>query len=332
LHYKKLGKTDLKVSRICLGTMNFGNQVSESEAINIIDNALERGVNFIDTADVYAEKKSEEIIGRALRDKRNSVVLATKVANRTGPDVNDVGLSRKHIMQAIHESLRRLKTDYIDLYYAHLPDYDTPLEETLRAMDDLVHEGKVRYIACSNFRAWYLCRALWLSDIHNTARFECIQSPYNIITRDIEYELLPLCISEEVGVCVYNPLAGGLLSGKHELGKPPADGTRFAISSMGLGRIYQERYWSDQNFEAITRLKQITETHDKSLVEFALAWIQNNKAITSVICGVSSVKQLQDNLKATETKLSEEELSFCDQIWQQLSPTRFSYGTQELRR
>jgi aryl-alcohol dehydrogenase-like predicted oxidoreductase len=331
MQYRKLGRTGLKVSEICLGTMNFGNQVSESEAINIIDNALGAGVNFIDTADVYAEKKSEEIIGRALRDKRNSVVLATKVANRTGPDVNEVGLSRKHIMQAIHESLRRLKTDYIDLYYAHLPDYATPLEETLRAMDDLVHEGKVRYIACSNFRAWYLCRALWLSDIHNTARFDCIQPPYNLLTRDIEYELLPLCLSERIGVCVYNPLAGGLLSGKHAQDKPPATGTRFTIKSMGTGSEYRERYWLKQNFKAIRRLKNIARTHGKSLTQFALAWILNNKLITSAICGFSSVKQLRDNLGATEVKLSEEELLSCDQIWQQLRPLRFAYGSQELK-
>lgn len=218
-----------------------------------------------------------------------------------------------------------------DLYYAHLPDYETPLEETLRAMDDLIRQGKVRYIACSNFHAWYLCRSLWLSDIHSTARFECIQSPYNIITRDIEYELLHLCVSEGIGMCVYNPLAGGLLSGKHDPSKPPADGTRFAISSMALGRVYQERYWSDENFEAINRLKQIAQTHGESLPEFPLAWIQNNKAITSTVCGVSSIKQLHDNLRSTEIKITEEELSLCDQIWQRLSPMRFSYGNQELK-
>ena len=194
MQYRRMGRTGLNVSAICLGTMTFGNQVAEAEAINIIESALSTGVNFLDTADVYAEGRAEEIIGKALKNKRQSVVLATKVANRTGPGPNDVGLSRQHIMKAIEDSLRRLETDYIDLYYVHLPDYNTPIEETLRALDDLVHQGKVRYIACSNFRAWQLCKALWVSDVHNLARFDCIQPSYNLITRDIEYELLtPLC-------------------------------------------------------------------------------------------------------------------------------------------
>jgi len=206
MQYRNMGRTGLKVSVMCLGTMVYGNQVSEAEAINIIERALSAGVNFLDTADVYIEGRSEEVVGKALKGKRHSVVLATKVANRTGPGANDTGLSRKHIMKGIEDSLRRLETDYIDLYYVHLPDYGTPIEETLRTLDDLVHQGKVRYIGCSNFRAWQLCKALWVSDLHNLARFDCIQPPYNLLTRDIEYELLPLCASEGVGVCVYNPL------------------------------------------------------------------------------------------------------------------------------
>ena len=330
MQYRKLGRTGLKVSRVCLGTMNYGNQVNEIEAINIMESALAAGVNFFDTADVYAEERSEEIVGKALKGKRHSVVLATKVANRTGPGVNDIGLSRKHIMRGIEDSLRRLKTDYIDLFYVHLPDYDTPLEETLRTLDDLVHQGKVRYIACANFRAWYLCKALWVSDLHNLARFDCIQPPYNLLTRDIEYELLPLCASEGVGVCVYNPLAGGLLTGKHDLDKPPAAGTRFTIKSMGIGPEYYERYWSAHNFEAVARLKQITQEHGRSFPQFALAWVLSNEVVTSAICGVSSAKQLQENLGATEAKLSAEELTACDDVWQQLKPLRFFYGSQEL--
>ena len=208
MKYRRMGRTGLKVSEICLGTMIYGDQVEEARALKIIRKALDSGVNFLDTADMYVEGKSEEIVGKALKGYRDSVVLATKVANRTGPGPNDVGLSRKHIMKAIEDSLRRLKTDYIDIYYVHLPDYETPIEESLHALDDLVHQGKVRYIACSNFRAWQLCKALWVSDIQNLARFDCIQPPYNLITRDIEYELLPLCVGEGVGVCVYSPLAG----------------------------------------------------------------------------------------------------------------------------
>jgi len=324
MRYRKLGRTGVKVSAMCLGTMNYGNQVGETEAINIIEGALNAGVNFLDTADAYAEGRSEEIIGKALKGKRHSVVLATKVASKTGPGVNDIGLSRKHIMKGIEDSLRRLETDYIDLYYIHTPDYTTPTEETLRTLDDLVHQGKVRYIACSNFRAWQLCKALWVSDLHNLARFDCIQPPYNLLTRDIEYELLPLCASEGVGVCVYNPLAGGLLTGKYDPNKPPAEGTRFALERMGP--MYHERYWSTPNFEAVAHLKQIAREYDRSLPQFALAWILSNETITSAICGATSLKQLEENLGATEVKLSEEELAACDGVWQQLRPLRFFYG------
>jgi len=325
MQYRKLGRTGLKVSAICLGTMTYGNQVGETEAINIIERALNAGVNFFDTADAYAEGRSEEIVGKALKEKRYSVVLATKVANRTGPGANDIGLSRKHIMKGIEDSLRRLETDYIDLYYVHLPDYDTPIEETLRALDDLVHQGKVRYIACSNFHAWQLCKALWVSDLHNLARLDCIQSPYNLLTRDVEYELLPLCASEGVGVCVYNPLAGGLLTGKHDPNKLPVEGTRFTLER--LGSTYYERYWSATNFEAVARLRQIAIEYGRSLPQFALAWTLSNETITSAICGATSLKQLEENLGATEVKLSEEELAACDEVWQKLSPRpKLFYG------
>jgi aryl-alcohol dehydrogenase-like predicted oxidoreductase len=324
MQYRNIGRTGLKVSAMCLGTMVYGSQVSEAEAINIIERALSAGVNFLDTADVYIEGRSEEVVGKALKGKRHSVVLATKVANRTGPGANDIGLSRKHIMKGIEDSLRRLETDYIDLYYVHLPDYGTPIEETLRTLDDLVHQGKVRYIGCSNFRAWQLCKALWVSDLHNLVRFDCMQPPYNLLTRDIEYELLPLCASEGVGVCAYNPLAAGLLTGKHDPNKPPAEGTRFALERMGP--MYYERYWSATNFEAVTRLKQIAGEYGLSLAQFALAWAIGNEAITSAICGATSLKQLEENLGATEVKLSKEALAACDSVWQQIRPLRFFYG------
>ncbi len=324
MQYRKLGNTGLKVSAICLGTMTYGSQVGEIEAINIMASALATGVNFFDTADSYAEGRAEEIVGKALKGERHSVVLATKVASRTGPGANDIGLSRKHIMKGIEDSLRRLETDYIDLYYVHRPDYDTPIEETLRTLDDLVHQGKVRYIACSNFHAWQLCKALWMSDLHNLAPFDCIQSPYNLLTRDIEYELLPLCASEGVGVCVYHPMAGGLLTGKHDPNKPPAEGTRFALERRGPR--YRERYWSSTNFEAVARLGQIAKEHGRTLPQFALAWILSSGTITSAICGATSLKQLEENLGATEVKLSEEEFTGCDEVWQQLRPLRFFYA------
>ena len=324
MRYREMGRTGLRVSEICLGTMTFGNQVDEAEAIKIIEGALAGGVNFLDTADVYAEGRSEEIVGKALKKQRHSVVLATKVANRTGPGPNDIGLSREHIMKAIEDSLRRLKTDHIDLYYVHWPDYDTPIEETLGALDDLVRQGKVRYIACSNFSAWQVCKALWVSERHDLARFDCIQPPYNLLTRDIEYELLPLCASEGIGVCVYNPLAAGLLSGKHDPNKGPSEGTRFALERMGA--LYYQRYWSATNFKAVARLKQVASEHGNTLPQFSIAWVLSNETITSAICGATSLKQLEENLGATEVKLSAEELAGCDGVWEELRPPRFFYG------
>ncbi len=325
MQYKKLGRTGLKVSAICLGTATYGHQVNEIEAINIIKRALAAGINFFDTADMYAEGKCEEIIGKAFKEERHSVVLATKVGNKVGPGVNDVGSSRKHIMKGVEDSLRRLQTDYIDLYYIHTPDYTTPMEETLRALDDLVQQGKVRYIGLSNFHAWQLCKALWLSDRYNLARFDCIESPYNLLTRDIEYELLPLCSSEGVGICAWAPLAGGLLTGKYDPNKPPPKGTKF--TTVGNRRSYHDIYWSTANFEAVARLKQIAEGHRCSLAQFALAWILSNSTITSAICGTTSVKQLEENLGASEVKLSQEELAACDEVWQKLSPRpKLFYG------
>ncbi len=321
MQYRILGKTGIRVSGICLGAMTYGSQVDEKDAINIMERAVDAGVNFFDTADAYVQGRSEEVVGRALKKVRQSVILATKVAHKTGPGINEQGLSRKHVMKAIEDSLRRLGTDYIDLYYVHFPDHNTPIEETLRTLDDLVHHGKVRYAACSNFHAWQLCKALWVSDIHNLARFDCIQSPYNLFTRDIEYKLLPLCASEGVGVCVYNPLAGGLLTGKHDPNKPPAEGTRFALE-----KGYHQRYWSDANFKAVAGLVKIAKEYGRSMPQFALAWILNNTTITSAICSATSARQLEENLGAVEIKLSEAELMACDEVWQELRPHRFFYG------
>lgn len=321
MQYRNLGKTGIGVSGICLGTMTYGSQVDEKDAINIMERAVDAGVNFFDTADAYVQGRSEEIVGKALKKVRQSVILGTKVAHKTGPGINEQGLSRKHVMKAIEDSLRRLGTDYIDLYYVHFPDPNTPIEETLRTLDDLVHHGKVRYVACSNFHAWQLCKALWVSDAHNLARFDCIQSPYNLFTRDIEYELLPLCGSEGVGVCVYNPLAGGLLTGKHDPNKPPAEGTRFALE-----KGYHERYWSDANFKAVAGLVKIAKEYGRSMPQFALAWILSNTTITSAICSATSARQLEENLGAVEIKLSGAELMACDEVWRELRPHRFFYG------
>ena len=301
--------------------MTYGAQVEEAEAIKLILRAREGGVNFFDTANAYVQGKSEEVLGKALKDDRDSAVIATKVSLRSGEDVNNSGLSRKHILKRVEDSLRRLGTDYIDLYYAHMPDKNTPIEETLRAFDDLVRQGKIRYIACSNFHAWRLCKALWVSDVRNLARLDCIQSPYNLITRDIEYELLPLCENEGVGLTAYNPLAAGLLTGKHDPTKPPAEGTRFA-----LAKGYKMRYWSDLNFEAVADLSKIAKQNNRSMAQFALAWILGNKTVTSAICSATSMKQLEENLGASELELTEEEIAGCDEVWQKLRPARFFYA------
>jgi 1-deoxyxylulose-5-phosphate synthase len=321
MQYKKVGRTGLKISEITMGTMIFGKQVDEAEAIKIMDMAFEKGVNSFDTANGYAGGRSEEIVGKALKNKRTKVVLATKVANRQGQGPNDFGLSRKHIMQAVEDSLRRLGTDYLDIYYAHTPDYTTPIDETLRAFDNLVQQGKVRYIACSNFRAWQLVRALAVSEMHNLARFDCIQSPYNLITRDIETELLPCCAGEGVGVVVYNPLAAGLLTGKHKGNQAPASDTRF-----GQDKNYYERYWSPVNFTAVEHLKKIADAHNRKMSQFSLAWVLGNPVITSAIVGASSTKQLEENLGALDVKLTPEETKACDDVWLELRPPRFFYG------
>jgi len=321
MQYKKVGRTGLKVSEITLGTMIFGKQVEEADAIKIMDLAFEKGINSFDTANAYLMGRSQEIVGKALKNKRHSVVLATKVANRQGPGPNDIGLSRVHIMQAVEDSLRRLGTDYLDIYYAHTPDYTTPLEETLRAFDSLVQQGKVRYAACSNYRAWQLEKSVAISEHYNLARFECIQTPYNLVTRDIETELLSCCASEGVGVVVYNPLAAGLLTGKHNVSNGPSSDTRF-----GMDKNYYDRYWSPVNFTAVDHLKKIADAHKRNMAQFSLAWVLGNPLLSSTIMGASSTKQLEENLGALDIKLTPEETKACDDVWLELRPPRFFYG------
>lgn len=324
MRYRTLGRTGISVSEICLGTMTFGDQVDEAGSIRIINEARDKGINYIDTADVYVGGRSEEIVGKAIKNSRSDIVLATKVGMEMGPSPTDSGLSRKHIMEGVEQSLRRLDTDYIDLYYVHRPDYCTPFDVTLRALDDLVHQGKVRHIACSNFRAFQLAKALWMSAVHNLARFDAVQPPYNLLTRDIEYELLPLCEEEGIGVCAYNPLAGGLLTGKHDFSKPPAAGTRF--SNERMGRMYYDRYWNESNFAAVSRLSAIASVHSRDLAQMALAWVLNNAAVTSIIIGATSLRHLEHNVSATELTLSATELAQCNEVWQELRPLRFFYG------
>jgi 1-deoxyxylulose-5-phosphate synthase len=329
MQIKKLGRTGLKVSETCLGTMTFGNQADESTSFAIMDTADRAGVNFFDTADVYPlgggpERVglTEEIVGKWIRERsaRERIVLATKCRGSMGPHPNDEGLSRKHIIRACEESLRRLRTDYIDLYQTHSPDLDTPIEETLQALDDLVRAGKVRYIGCSNYLAWQLGEALWTSDKHNLARFESAQPRYNILFRMIEDEILPLCRAHGVGVIAYNPLAGGMLTGRYVEKQEVQGGTRFGLQHAG--ELYQRRYWKDAVFEEVSRLHDFFTERGKSLTHVALAWVLAQTSITCAILGASRPEQLEDSLKGVGLKLDEEDLNACDEAWYNLPRER----------
>lgn len=317
---RRLGNTGLKVSEICLGTMTFGAQCNEATSSEILDQAAEGGVNFIDTADVYpvppeleTAGRTEEFIGRWLVGKRDKFVLATKCRARVGPGVNDEGLSRKHILAAAAASLRRLQTDYIDLYQAHSPDADTPLEETLRAFDDLVDKGYVRYVGCSNFAAWQVALARGLSQHLNLAPFDSVQPRYNLLHRDIETELVPLCVQQGLGIIAYNPLAGGFLSGKHQNLAEPTPGTRFSLGRTG--ELYRERYWEQAQLAAVERLREFLTGRGRSLVETAVAWVLGRPGITSAIVGATSARQLTSSLAACSVGLTPEEQAFCDGLW-----------------
>jgi aryl-alcohol dehydrogenase-like predicted oxidoreductase len=315
---KRLGRTGLKVTEVCLGTMTFGYQCDEQTSFGILDQAAAGGVNFIDTADVYpipvsleTAGRTEEIIGRWLAGKREDFVLATKCRMQMGRGANDAGLSRKHILSAIEASLRRLRTDYVDLYQVHSPDPDTPIDETLRALDSIVESGKARYVGCSNFQTWQLAKALWTSDRLGLARFDSVQPRYNLLYREIEHELFPLCLDQGVGVIVYNPLAGGLLTGKHRRSEPPADNTRFAVA----GRLYQDRYWNEATFDAVERLKSFFDARGKPLTHVSLAWVLRQQAVTSAIVGATSAGQLADSLRGVELDLDEEEMEQLNSAW-----------------
>jgi aryl-alcohol dehydrogenase-like predicted oxidoreductase len=326
---KQLGRTGLRVSEICLGTMTFGNQADEAASFAIMDVADQAGVNFFDTADVYPLSgaladagTTEEIIGRWLRERRarERIVLATKCGGAMGPGPNDEGLSRKHILSACEGSLRRLQTDYIDLYQVHWPDPTTPIEETLRALDDLVHMGKVRYIGCSNYPAWQLADALWTSRMANLARFDCAQPRYNLLFRMIEDEILPLCRLQGVGVLAYNPLAGGMLTGRYRNIQAIEPGTRFGLKRSG--ELYQRRYWNEAVFEAVAELASFFEPRGKSLTHIALSWVMAQPGITCAILGASKPDQLEESLRGVNLVLDDEELRACDDVWYKLPRQR----------
>src|ERR1051325_10099597 len=314
----RLGRTGLKVSEICLGTMTFGYQCDEKTSFAIMNKSADGGVTFIDTADVYpvppsveTAGRTEEIVGRWLKGQRDRFVLATKCRMKVGPDANDEGLSRRHIIKAVDDSLRRLQTDYIDLYQPHSFDAETPLEETMRALDDVVRAGKVRYLGCSNYPAWMIALSLGVSAAHDWARFDCVQPRYNLLHREIEAELLPLCRDQGVGVIAYNPLAGGFLTGKYQsLEAPPPEKTRFALGKTG--DLYRERYWQQSQLEAVKELQAFFQPRGKSLLQVAITWVLAQPGMTSAIVGASKPEQLDASLGAVNVTLDAEELAVCN--------------------
>ena len=308
MRHVRLGRTGLAVSRLCLGTMTFGLQCDEVASRAILDRAAAGGITFLDTADVYpvgggfdTVGRTEEILGRWLEGRRHDFVVATKCGGAMSDRPWDRGASRKHILDAIDGSLRRLRTDYVDLYQLHHPDPETPTDESLRALDDVVRAGKARYVGGSNFHAYKIARALGRSEALGVARFDSVQPRYNLLFRQIERELLPLCREEGVGVIPYNPLAGGLLSGKHRRESGPTPGTRFTLGSAASR--YQERYWHEREFATVEALRPLAAAAGLSLTRLALAWVLAEPAITAPIVGASCPDQLDAAIAATEKPL-----------------------------
>jgi aryl-alcohol dehydrogenase-like predicted oxidoreductase len=299
--------------------MTFGLQCDEPTSVSILDRAEEGGIDFIDSSDVYplggdltTVGRTEEILGRWLHGRRDRFVLATKCFGRTGPSPFDGGNSRRHILDAVEASLRRLQTDYIDLYQLHGFDAATPIDETLGALDDLVHQGKIRYIGCSNFLTYQLVRSIGRSETLGLGRFDSVQPRYNLLFRQIEREMLPFCGDEGVGVIPYNPIAGGLLSGKHRRSDPPTEGGRFTLGNAG--QIYQGRYWHDREFDTVDQLLVIAEEIGVSLVTLSVAWVLANEAVTAPIIGASHPDQLAVSLAAAEFILEDDLRSRLDEL------------------
>ena len=308
MEYRRLGSAGLKVSALGLGTNNFGERMDERASVGIVHAALDVGINFIDTANRYGNGHSEEFIGKALKGRRWQGLIGTKFGRNAGKGPNDAGGSRQHIMKAVEDSLRRLDTDYIDLYQMHVADAETPIEETLRALDDLIRQGKVRYIGCSGFRAWELCEALWTARALSLNSFVSVQPPYNLLEREIEEDLVPLCRRYNVGIIPYHPLAAGFLTGKYREGKPIPPGTRFALTPR------HNHFFSEENFSRLAKLERFAQERRHSIAELALAWLFANPQMSTVIAGASTPEQITANLRALEWQLTDEDLGEIGRI------------------
>jgi aryl-alcohol dehydrogenase-like predicted oxidoreductase len=309
MEYRRLGRTGLKVSEVSLGTMAFGRWIDEQASAVILDLALDQGINLVDTANVYGAGESERILGKLLKERRQDIVLATKVHGRVGEGVNDSGQSRYHIFKAVEDSLKRLKTDYLDLYQVHRFDPSTPLDETLRALDDLVRQGKVRYIGASNFAAWQLAKAHGISALHSLHRFESLQPEYSLISREIEQEIIPFVQSENVGVIVYSPLGRGILSGKYRAGEAPPEGSRLAAGEQRLEELLKKNA-----IKLAEAIKPLAQERGLTQAQYALSWVLSRPGITSAILGASKPEHITEAAKSWHERLSAEELAKVDEV------------------
>ncbi|WP_343208104.1 aldo/keto reductase [Anaerolentibacter hominis] len=322
MDYVRMKGTGLMVSRVCLGAMTFGGQTEEADAVRMVHYAMDQGVNFVDTADSYTEGRSEVITGKAIKGRRHEVILASKVCRDTVPGPNAGGLSRRHILYSVDETLKRLDTDFLDIYYCHFPDVHTPMEETMGVMTDLVRAGKVRYVGMSNHASWQIVDALRACDKINGCAPVITENVCNILTRGVESELVPCLRQHNMDMVVYNPLAGGLLTGKHKIDSY-GDNTRFSINAG-----YRDRYWNETNFNAVEKIRAIAESAGMPMAELALKWCKAQDYITSVIIGASKFGHLEQNLEALNgTGLSKDVLENLDQIWNNLPVgSRFTYN------
>ena len=300
MKYKLLGKTGVEVSELCLGTMAFGGAADKKESSKMFNVCRDAGINFFDCANVYENGLSEKILGDLISDSRDQVIITSKVYFPMGKDVNARGGSRKHIMSAVHESLKRLKTEYIDIYFLHRFDDFTPIEETLRAMDDLVSSGKILYLGASNFAAWQVAKGLGISERNGWSRFECIQPMYNLVKRQAEVEILPMALSEKVSVISYSPLGGGLLSGKYGLDKIPKNGRLIE------NKMYAERYSDPNMYQIAENLILLAEERNCSPISLAISWVASHPAITAPIIGGRNADQLEPSLRSLDINMTEE--------------------------
>ncbi|ASA21529.1 aldo/keto reductase [Paenibacillus donghaensis] len=300
MEYRTVGKTGIKVSSLCLGTMSFGATADEKTSKVMYNRCREVGINFFDTADVYSRGGSEEILGRCIAQERDNIILTTKVFWPTSSDVNAKGLSRRHIMQGVEDSLRRLKTDYIDFYFVHDFDASTPVEETLRALDDLQRQGKILYPAVSNWAAWQIGKASGISAKEQLARFELIQPMYSLVKRQAEVEILPMAESEQIGVITYSPLGAGLLTGKYGVDKRPEQGRLVEDARYG------DRYGANENFVVAEAFTEYAQAHDMKPATLAVAWVMANPAVTAPIIGARNLNQLEDSLAAIDFEMTPE--------------------------